>query len=82
MSACNTKAKSALDLGASTPAGAKRSSLIRVIYHADSPFAAHWTPHAQNPIYIDSAKARNGGLLTDGDQRLIRLVTQPPESFR
>lgn len=40
-----------------------------MIYHADSPFAAHWTPHAQNPIYIDSAKARNGGLLTDGDQR-------------
>lgn len=39
-----------------------------MIFHADSPLTDHWIPHAQNPIYIDSSKARNGGLIVEGDQ--------------
>lgn len=37
------------------------------IFHADSPFSIHWTPHPLNPVVLDSRHARNAGLLRDGD---------------
>ena len=37
------------------------------IFHADSPLADNWTPHAKNPILVDSRKARMGGILRDGE---------------
>ncbi len=33
------------------------------IFWSDSPLSTDWTPHKQNPVMIDSARARNGGLL-------------------
>ena len=33
------------------------------IYYADSPLADVWRPHPKNPIFVDSTRARNGGLL-------------------
>jgi hypothetical protein len=35
------------------------------IFYADSPLADAWTPHPKNPIFVDSLKARNGGILFD-----------------
>jgi len=35
------------------------------IYSADNPLSEDWIPHANNPIFVDSLKARMGGLLTD-----------------
>lgn len=34
-----------------------------LIFYADSPLSADWTAHQKNPIFIDSTKARNAGLL-------------------
>jgi hypothetical protein len=34
------------------------------IFFSDSPLTEAWTPHPKNPIFIDSYKARNGGLLS------------------
>ena len=33
------------------------------IFFSESPLGDAWTPHPKNPIFIDSLKARNGGLL-------------------
>jgi hypothetical protein len=38
------------------------------IYHATEPLSKNWNPHPMNPIYIDPSRARNGGILYDGDQ--------------
>ncbi len=38
-----------------------------LIFHASSPFG-DWAPHANNPIVVDASRARNGGLLRDGDK--------------
>lgn len=37
-------------------------------FFSDDPTSDEWTAHQQNPIFIDSAKARNAGLVRDGDQ--------------
>ncbi len=37
------------------------------IFHADSPLSTDWIPHPMNPVIVDSNRARNGGLLKDGD---------------
>ena len=42
------------------------------IFWSDSPLSTDWTAHAQNPIIIDSARARNGGLLKK-DGQLYRV---------
>jgi hypothetical protein len=42
-------------------------------FHADSPLAAHWTPHAANPVVTGASRARNAGLL-QRDGRLYRLA--------
>ena len=36
------------------------------IFSSDSLLGGPWLPHAKNPIYIDPIKARNGGLIFDG----------------
>jgi len=36
-------------------------------FHAKSPLDDSWTPHANNPLLVDSRCARNGGLLRDGE---------------
>jgi hypothetical protein len=38
------------------------------IFYSDNPLGVDWAPHKSNPIYIDPAKARNGGILFDGEQ--------------
>lgn len=42
------------------------------IYYAADPLAGNWTPHPQNPIYVDAQLARNGGLLRE-DGELYRV---------
>jgi hypothetical protein len=42
-------------------------------YHADSPLAEHWTPHAANPVVTGASRARNAGLL-QRDGGLYRLA--------
>lgn len=42
-------------------------------FHADSPLAEHWTPHAANPVVTGASRARNAGLL-QRDGRLYRLA--------
>ena len=37
------------------------------LYSADSPLSTNWTPHRHNPICTDSARARNGGFLVEGE---------------
>jgi hypothetical protein len=36
------------------------------IFYADSPLSEGWTPHGKNPIFVDSSKGRNAGMLSDG----------------
>jgi hypothetical protein len=38
------------------------------IFYADDPLTDRWIPHPKNPIFVDSLKARNGGILFEGDQ--------------
>ncbi|MGA9754702.1 MAG: hypothetical protein WBV23_06130, partial [Desulfobaccales bacterium] len=37
------------------------------LYYAESPLSEIWASHTNNPVYIDSEFARNGGLLRDGN---------------
>jgi hypothetical protein len=37
------------------------------IFCSTSPLADQWTPHPLNPIFVDAGRARNAGLLRDGD---------------
>lgn len=37
------------------------------VYSADTFDAADWRPHPLNPVILDSTRARNGGLLFEGD---------------
>jgi hypothetical protein len=43
------------------------------VFHADSPLAERWTPHAANPVVTGASRARNAGLL-QRDSRLYRLA--------
>lgn len=43
------------------------------LFWSDSPLAASWTPHPQNPIRIDARGGRNAGLIIDGE-KLFRLA--------
>jgi hypothetical protein len=38
-----------------------------LIFHSDSPFGKYWTPHPLNPIIVDAGRARNAGLIKDGN---------------
>jgi len=35
------------------------------IFYGSHPFTENWIPHDKNPIFFDSLKARNGGLIID-----------------
>lgn len=48
-------------------AGAGDFSYQLAIYYAEDPVSSAWQPHPANPIYVDPRRARNGGLLRDGD---------------
>ena len=37
------------------------------IFSANSPLETEWTPHALNPVIVDASRARNAGLIMDGD---------------
>ena len=37
------------------------------IFHADTCDASDWIPHRSNPVIFDSLRARNGGLVLDGN---------------
>lgn len=37
------------------------------LFYADSFDSSAWTAHPQNPVVFDSARARNGGFIADGD---------------
>ena len=43
------------------------------LFHSDSPTSSNWTPHAQNPVLIDSDGGRNAGLIKDEDGVLYRV---------
>ena len=44
------------------------------IFFSDNPLTDNWTPHPMNPIFVDSMKARMGGILFDDG--LIYRVSQ------
>lgn len=37
------------------------------IFYADSLFSDEWSPHPLNPIFVDAGRARNAGLVRNGD---------------
>ena len=37
------------------------------IFSSNSPLGHSWTPHPLNPIFVDASRARNAGLVKDGD---------------
>lgn len=43
------------------------------LFHAESPLAGAWTPHPQNPLYIDTELGRNAGLIVEGG-RIFRAA--------
>jgi hypothetical protein len=44
------------------------------IFRAESPLSQTWVPHPKNPIFVDSTRARNGGILFEGGS--VYRVTQ------
>lgn len=50
------------------PTGTNDHGLQLSIYYSENPLTNSWQPHRMNPIYVDSRRARNGGLLTEGNQ--------------
>lgn len=47
-------------------------SEMRIYYSLDGPLTNNWIPHKSNPIYVDPAKARNGGILFE-KQKVYRV---------
>jgi methionyl-tRNA formyltransferase len=55
------------------PLGAKGDQCAELeIFHSENPLSDRWIPHKKNPIYVDSSRARNAGLLFDGT-RIYRV---------
>ena len=50
------------------------------IFSADSPFEDQWVPHPQNPIFVDASRARNGGMVKEGN-RLFRVAQRQGFDF-
>ena len=42
------------------------------IFSANSPIEENWKSHPLNPVFVDARRARNAGLVRDGD-RLFRV---------
>ena len=38
------------------------------IFSANSPLESRWVPHPMNPIVVDASRARNAGLIVDGNR--------------
>ncbi len=43
------------------------------LYSAESPLSENWEPHPMNPLVVDAARARNGGILREGE-RIFRVA--------
>ena len=43
------------------------------IFSSNSPTSVEWKPHSQNPVIMDASRARNGGLIRDGN-RIFRVA--------
>jgi hypothetical protein len=43
------------------------------IFYSASPLSQTWTAHPGNPIFVDSTRARNGGILLDEDGAIYRV---------
>jgi hypothetical protein len=50
------------------PPGTGDYSAELFAFHADSPLAETWQPHAGNPLILDPTRARNGGIVLDGGE--------------
>ncbi|GAA4286961.1 glucosamine inositolphosphorylceramide transferase family protein [Georgenia daeguensis] len=50
------------------PPGTGDYSAELFAFHADSPLAQTWHPHAGNPLVMDPRRARNGGIVLDGGE--------------
>ena len=50
------------------PPGTGDYSAELFAFHADSPLAQAWHPHAGNPLIMDPRLARNGGIVLDGPE--------------
>ena len=46
------------------------------LFSSKNPLSSDWFPHKLNPIILDSRKARNGGLIFDGDNIFRTYQTQ------
>lgn len=57
------------------PANAGDNCYELSLFYADSPLSDTWTPHPKNPILVDAAKARMGGILFD-DKFAYRVSQQ------
>jgi hypothetical protein len=55
------------------PAGWGDHSLELHVFSAETPLSGDWRPHKGNPLFIDAARTRNGGMVKDGD-RLFRVA--------
>lgn len=50
------------------PAGWEDYSLELHLFSSASPLDTHWMQHPANPIYTDSLRARNGGMVKEGNR--------------
>ena len=50
------------------------------LYHADNLFTDSWTPLKQNPVIFDAVRARNGGLIVEGE-RIYRVFQVHSKGF-
>ena len=48
------------------------SSELSIFYSKESPITDKWIAHKSNPIYVDSSRARNGGIIFD-DSNIFRV---------
>lgn len=44
------------------------------IFHSDNPLSETWLPHPKNPVYIDSSKGRNAGIVYDAMGNIYRVA--------
>ena len=54
------------------PSGGEHCSEL-LIFYAEDPLCGNWVPHKKNPIFIDPARGRNGGLIKE-EGRLLRVA--------
>jgi hypothetical protein len=62
------------------PSGTGDHSSELYLFYCDSPLAPNWTSHPMNPIYIDSSRARNAGLIVE-DGKIFRAAQRQAFEF-